>query len=166
MHLLYAFLVLLSLSDGFHPTCPSRCSCDSLQSVQCYRITEVPSALPSTTKKLYISHSKIPHLQVTIPCSSCRSLIFLRQGEGGRWGWEAWFKWSTLKSGGYQVAILGLTICLPFTPERGICLWVFLFRDSVKNHQNLSFMMFYFNFYVCKSVIMLLQSTSKEVALS
>ncbi|XP_032194240.1 nephrocan-like [Mustela erminea] len=65
MHLLYAFLVLLSLSDGFHPTCPSRCSCDSLQSVQCYRITEVPSALPSTTKKLYISHSKIPHLQMS-----------------------------------------------------------------------------------------------------
>ncbi|XP_032718443.1 nephrocan-like [Lontra canadensis] len=65
MHLLYAFLVLLSLSDGFYPTCPSRCSCDSLQSVQCYRLTEVPSALPSTTKKLYISHSKIPHLQMS-----------------------------------------------------------------------------------------------------
>ncbi|XP_027459389.1 nephrocan-like [Zalophus californianus] len=65
MLLLYAFLVLLSLSYGFHPTCPGRCSCDSMYSVQCYRLTELPSALPSTTKKLYISHSKIPHLQMS-----------------------------------------------------------------------------------------------------
>ncbi|XP_008137112.2 nephrocan [Eptesicus fuscus] len=65
MHLLYAFLVLLSLSDGFDPHCPGRCSCDSVQSVQCYRLTEVPSGIPSTTKKLYISHSKIQHLQLS-----------------------------------------------------------------------------------------------------
>ncbi|XP_008689393.2 nephrocan isoform X1 [Ursus maritimus] len=65
MHLLYASLVLLSLSAGSHPTCPGRCSCDSRQSVQCYRLTDVPSALPSTTKKLYISHSKIQHLQMS-----------------------------------------------------------------------------------------------------
>uniref|UniRef100_A0A452QJN0 Uncharacterized protein n=1 Tax=Ursus americanus TaxID=9643 RepID=A0A452QJN0_URSAM len=31
----------------------------------CYRLTDVPSALPSTTKKLYISHSKIQHLQMS-----------------------------------------------------------------------------------------------------
>lgn len=65
MYLLYTFLVLLSLSYGFDPNCPGRCSCDSEQSVQCYRLLEVPSGIPSTTKKLYISHSKIQHLQVT-----------------------------------------------------------------------------------------------------
>lgn len=65
MHLLYAFLVLFSFSDGFDPNCPARCSCDSEPSVQCYRLTEAPSGIPSSTKKLYISHSKIQHLQVT-----------------------------------------------------------------------------------------------------
>ncbi|XP_032958748.1 nephrocan-like [Rhinolophus ferrumequinum] len=65
MHLLYVFLALLSLSDGFDPNCPGRCSCDYVQSVQCYRLTEVPSAIPPTTKKLYISHSKIQHLQLS-----------------------------------------------------------------------------------------------------
>nr|XP_006205760.1 nephrocan isoform X2 [Vicugna pacos] len=65
MHVLYAFLVLVSISDGFDPACPGRCFCDSAQSVQCYRLTEVPSGIPSTTKKLYISHGKIQHLQVS-----------------------------------------------------------------------------------------------------
>ncbi|XP_037014008.2 nephrocan-like [Artibeus jamaicensis] len=65
MHLLYAFLALLSFSDGFDLNCPARCSCDSVPSVQCYRLMEVPSGLPSTTKKLYISHSKIQHLQLS-----------------------------------------------------------------------------------------------------
>ncbi|XP_077018864.1 nephrocan-like [Tamandua tetradactyla] len=65
MHLFSAFLVLLSLCDGFSPNCPGRCSCDSLQSVQCYRATEIPSGIPSTTKRLYISHSKIKHLQLS-----------------------------------------------------------------------------------------------------
>ncbi|XP_069871402.1 nephrocan-like isoform X1 [Dipodomys merriami] len=64
MDLLYVFLVLLSLSDGFSPNCAGRCSCDSAQSVQCYRLTELPAGIPSTTKKLYISHSKIHHLQL------------------------------------------------------------------------------------------------------
>ncbi|XP_073931821.1 nephrocan-like isoform X2 [Castor canadensis] len=50
---------------GFSPNCARRCSCDSVQSVQCYRLTEVPSGIPSTTKKLYISHSKIQHLQLS-----------------------------------------------------------------------------------------------------
>uniref|UniRef100_A0A8D2B362 Nephrocan n=1 Tax=Sciurus vulgaris TaxID=55149 RepID=A0A8D2B362_SCIVU len=63
MQLLYALLVLFSLSDGFSPNCPGRCSCDSVQSVQCYRLMEVPSGIPPTTKRLYISHSKIQHLQ-------------------------------------------------------------------------------------------------------
>uniref|UniRef100_A0A8C3W693 Nephrocan n=1 Tax=Catagonus wagneri TaxID=51154 RepID=A0A8C3W693_9CETA len=63
MYLLYTFLVLLSPSHGFDPNCPGRCSCDSEESVQCYRLSEVPSSIPSTTKKLYISHSKIQHLQ-------------------------------------------------------------------------------------------------------
>ncbi|KAK2501396.1 hypothetical protein MC885_008572 [Smutsia gigantea] len=71
MHLLYAVLVWLSLSYGFDPNCPGRCSCDSMQSVQCYRLTEVPSGIPSTTKKLYISHSRIQRLQL---CNFTRML--------------------------------------------------------------------------------------------
>ncbi|XP_066227890.1 nephrocan-like [Saccopteryx leptura] len=65
MHLLYASLVLFSLGEGFHPSCPGRCSCDPAQSVQCYRLTEVPPGIPSSTRKLYISHSKIQHLQIS-----------------------------------------------------------------------------------------------------
>ncbi|KAM8809896.1 nephrocan-like [Eudromia elegans] len=45
--------------------CPRRCSCDSAHSVQCYRTTEVPREIPSTTRRLYISHSKIKQLQIT-----------------------------------------------------------------------------------------------------
>nr|XP_004651413.3 nephrocan-like [Jaculus jaculus] len=63
MHLLCTLLALLSLSHGLSPNCPGRCSCDSMQSVQCYRLMEVPSGIPSTTKRLYISHSRIQHLQ-------------------------------------------------------------------------------------------------------
>ncbi|XP_007954470.1 nephrocan [Orycteropus afer afer] len=65
MYLLYALLVLLPLRDGVRLHCPGRCSCDSLQSVQCYRLTEVPSSIRATTKRLYISHSKIKHLQLS-----------------------------------------------------------------------------------------------------
>ncbi|XP_004702084.1 nephrocan-like [Echinops telfairi] len=65
MYLLYASLVLLSLSDGLRPSCPGRCSCDALHVVQCYRLTEVPASLPSTTKRLSISHSKMKHLQLS-----------------------------------------------------------------------------------------------------
>ncbi|XP_006157927.1 nephrocan isoform X2 [Tupaia chinensis] len=36
-----------------------------MQAVQCYRLLEVPSGIPSTTKRLYISHSRIPHLQLS-----------------------------------------------------------------------------------------------------
>ncbi|XP_004597653.2 nephrocan-like isoform X1 [Ochotona princeps] len=65
MHLLCAFLAVLSLCEGSSLHCPGRCSCDSMQSVQCYRLTEVPSAIPPSTKRLYISHSKIQHLQLS-----------------------------------------------------------------------------------------------------
>lgn len=67
MYLLCALLAVLSLCGGASLRCPGRCSCDSMQSVQCYRLTEVPSAIPPSTKRLYISHSKIEHLQVTMP---------------------------------------------------------------------------------------------------
>ncbi|XP_021483726.1 nephrocan [Meriones unguiculatus] len=65
MHLLCAFLFWLSLSNGLSTNCPGRCSCDSMQSVQCYRLMEVPLGIPSTTKRLYISHSRIQHLQLS-----------------------------------------------------------------------------------------------------
>ncbi|XP_024612444.1 nephrocan-like [Neophocaena asiaeorientalis asiaeorientalis] len=82
MCLLYAFFVLLSLSYGFDPNCPGRCSCDSEQSVQCYRLTEVPSGIPSTTKKLYVSHSKIQHLQLSnfAQMSALEDFILLASG--------------------------------------------------------------------------------------
>ncbi|XP_077137808.1 nephrocan-like [Ranitomeya variabilis] len=45
------------------PSCPRRCSCDSPRTVQCYRVLAIPSNIPATIGKLYISHSKIKHLQ-------------------------------------------------------------------------------------------------------
>ncbi|KAM6323447.1 nephrocan-like [Aegotheles albertisi] len=54
-----------SPSAGLSTTCPRRCSCDPTQSVQCYRATEIPREIPSTTRRLYISHSKIKQLQIT-----------------------------------------------------------------------------------------------------
>ncbi|EDL05079.1 nephrocan precursor [Mus musculus] len=65
MHPLWAFLLGLSLTNGLSANCPGRCSCDSMQSVQCYRLMELPSGIPSTTKRLYISHSRIQHLQLS-----------------------------------------------------------------------------------------------------
>ncbi|XP_057650648.1 nephrocan [Chionomys nivalis] len=65
MLLLCAFLLGLSLSNGLSAYCPGRCSCDPMQFVQCYRLMEVPSGIPSSTKRLYISHSRIQHLQLS-----------------------------------------------------------------------------------------------------
>ncbi|KAM6180944.1 nephrocan-like [Erethizon dorsatum] len=65
MQLLHAFLVLLPLGAGFRADCPGRCSCESPHLVQCYRLTEVPPGIPSTTTRLYISHSRIQHLQLS-----------------------------------------------------------------------------------------------------
>ncbi|XP_009947090.1 PREDICTED: carboxypeptidase N subunit 2-like [Leptosomus discolor] len=50
--------------SGVSTTCPRRCSCDPAQSVQCYRATEIPREIPFTTRRLYISHSKIKQLQI------------------------------------------------------------------------------------------------------
>ncbi|NXX33057.1 NEPN protein, partial [Nicator chloris] len=58
-------LVALSFHSALGTTCPRRCSCDSAQSVQCYRATEIPREIPFTTRRLYISHSKIKQLQFT-----------------------------------------------------------------------------------------------------
>ncbi|XP_063146936.1 nephrocan-like [Candoia aspera] len=55
---------LFHLSRAGIPTCPRKCSCDLARSVQCYRVGEVPKELPSTTRKIRISHSKIKHLQI------------------------------------------------------------------------------------------------------
>ncbi|NXX10983.1 NEPN protein, partial [Podargus strigoides] len=64
MYLSY-LLVFFSFHSGLSTTCPRRCSCDPAQSVQCYRATEIPREIPSTTRRLYISHSKIKQLQIT-----------------------------------------------------------------------------------------------------
>ncbi|NXQ25305.1 NEPN protein, partial [Alaudala cheleensis] len=58
-------LVALFFHSALSTTCPRRCNCDTAQSVQCYRATEIPREIPFTTRKLYISHSKIKHLQFT-----------------------------------------------------------------------------------------------------
>ncbi|KAL2306532.1 hypothetical protein Nmel_004460 [Mimus melanotis] len=64
MYLSY-LLVVLSFHSALSTTCPRRCSCDPSQSVQCYRATEIPREIPFTTRRLYISHSKIKQLQFT-----------------------------------------------------------------------------------------------------
>ncbi|NXQ38857.1 NEPN protein, partial [Catharus fuscescens] len=64
MYLSY-LLVALSFYSALTSTCPRRCSCDPAQSVQCYRATEIPREIPFTTRRLYISHSKIKQLQFT-----------------------------------------------------------------------------------------------------
>ncbi|NWU20812.1 NEPN protein, partial [Dyaphorophyia castanea] len=64
MYLSY-LLVVFSFHSALSTTCPRRCSCDPAQSVQCYRATEIPREIPFTTRRLYISHSKIKQLQFT-----------------------------------------------------------------------------------------------------
>ncbi|XP_073529648.1 nephrocan-like [Phyllobates terribilis] len=57
---------LLGLALCIHScltSCPRRCSCDSPRTMQCYRALAIPSNIPATMGKLYISHSKIRHLQ-------------------------------------------------------------------------------------------------------
>jgi len=84
MHPLWAFLLGLSLTNGLSANCPGRCSCDSMQSVQCYRLMELPSGIPSTTKRLYISHSRIQHLQVIMSFSiRVATVSFFFLGGGG-----------------------------------------------------------------------------------
>ncbi|NWH71453.1 NEPN protein, partial [Piaya cayana] len=65
MYLPQLLVIIFSFHSGFSTTCPRRCSCDPAQSVQCYRTTEIPREIPFTTRRLYISHSKIKQLQIT-----------------------------------------------------------------------------------------------------
>ncbi|NXP12973.1 NEPN protein, partial [Thinocorus orbignyianus] len=65
MNLSYLLFIFFSFHNGLSTTCPRRCSCDPAQSVQCYRTTEIPREIPFTTRRLYISHSKIKQLQIT-----------------------------------------------------------------------------------------------------
>ncbi|KFM14119.1 Insulin-like growth factor-binding protein complex acid labile subunit [Aptenodytes forsteri] len=65
MYLSYLLVIIFSFHSGLSTTCPRRCSCDPAQSVQCYRATEIPREIPFTTRRLYISHSKIKQLQIT-----------------------------------------------------------------------------------------------------
>ncbi|NXT02520.1 NEPN protein, partial [Jacana jacana] len=65
MYLSYLFFIFFSFHNGLSTTCPRRCSCDPAHSVQCYRATEIPREIPFTTRRLYISHSKIKQLQIT-----------------------------------------------------------------------------------------------------
>ncbi|XP_007521086.1 nephrocan-like [Erinaceus europaeus] len=82
MYLLFVLLTLLSSFDSVDPSCPGRCSCDSGHSVQCYRLMELPTGIPVTTKRLYISHSKIQHLQLSnfIQMLALEDFILLASG--------------------------------------------------------------------------------------
>ncbi|GCC25945.1 nephrocan-like isoform X1 [Chiloscyllium punctatum] len=45
--------------------CPTRCVCDPSKSVQCYRVTTVPKAIPSDTRKLHLGHNNIKQLRAS-----------------------------------------------------------------------------------------------------
>ncbi|KFV71536.1 Insulin-like growth factor-binding protein complex acid labile subunit [Dryobates pubescens] len=64
MYLSHLLAIFFSFHSALSTTCPRRCSCDPAQSVQCYRATEIPRGIPFTTRRLYISHSKIKQLQI------------------------------------------------------------------------------------------------------
>ena len=127
MSLLYAFLALLSLCYGLDPHCPGRCSCDSEQSVQCYRLTEVPSGIPSTTKKLYISHSKIQHLQVI---THSPATLFCETG----WRGDCGVVKLNVNNRNLKAMIMKLCRCTSYLfalcSEMGICLWIFHFSEG------------------------------------
>ncbi|XP_054840362.1 nephrocan-like isoform X2 [Eublepharis macularius] len=55
----------LTESCGFAAICPRKCNCDLSRRVQCYRVGQMPKEIASTTKRLYISHSKIKQLQIS-----------------------------------------------------------------------------------------------------
>ncbi|XP_015264543.1 PREDICTED: podocan-like [Gekko japonicus] len=46
-------------------TCPRKCNCNLSRRVQCYRVGRMPKEIASTTRRLYISHSKIKQLQIS-----------------------------------------------------------------------------------------------------
>ncbi|XP_068089472.1 nephrocan-like [Hyperolius riggenbachi] len=62
--------------------CPRRCSCDSPRTMQCFRISDIPAGTPASTRKLYISHSKIRKLQLSdfAGLSSLQELVFFSSG--------------------------------------------------------------------------------------
>ncbi|XP_020657820.3 nephrocan [Pogona vitticeps] len=65
MQVFYIVFILFPLYSSRTPACPRRCSCDLPRRVQCYRVGEMPKEIASTTRRIYISHSKIKMLQVT-----------------------------------------------------------------------------------------------------
>jgi len=88
MYLSYLLVAVFSFHGGLSTTCPRRCSCDPAQSVQCYRAMEIPREIPSTTRRLYISHSKIKQLQVgknpvkILPVVHCNQKLCFPDGGG------------------------------------------------------------------------------------
>lgn len=127
MCLLYAFLALLALGYGFDPHCPGRCSCDSEHLVQCYRLMEVPSGIPATTKKLYISHSKIQHLQVI---THSPATLFCET----EWRGDCGVVKLNVNNWNLKAMVMKLCRCPSYLfalcTEMGICLWIFHFREG------------------------------------
>nr|DBA26609.1 TPA: hypothetical protein GDO54_010850 [Pyxicephalus adspersus] len=60
-----SLLCLVSCLFSCLAVCPRRCSCDSPRTMQCFRISDIPAVIPTSTTKLYISHSRIRHLQLS-----------------------------------------------------------------------------------------------------
>lgn len=63
--LLLFYFSMLSFLITCHGDCPTRCVCDSFKSVQCYRVTSVPKAIPTDTRKLYLGHNNIKQLRAS-----------------------------------------------------------------------------------------------------
>ncbi|XP_077157221.1 nephrocan-like [Paroedura picta] len=61
----YILFLLFPLHSDVAATCPRKCNCDLSRRVQCYRVGQMPKEIASTTRRLYISHSKIQQLQIS-----------------------------------------------------------------------------------------------------
>nr|XP_056712313.1 nephrocan-like [Euleptes europaea] len=65
MLVFYILFLLFPFHSDVAATCPRKCNCDLSRRVQCYRVGQMPKEMASTTRKLYISHSKIKQLQIS-----------------------------------------------------------------------------------------------------
>ncbi|XP_072355498.1 LOW QUALITY PROTEIN: nephrocan-like [Scyliorhinus torazame] len=59
------FLTVLAFLMSCQGDCPTRCVCDSSKSVHCYRVTTVPKAIPTDTRKLHLGHNNIKQLRAS-----------------------------------------------------------------------------------------------------
>ncbi|XP_072911576.1 nephrocan-like [Hemitrygon akajei] len=63
--LLFISFSMLTFLIECQGDCPTRCVCDASKSVQCYRVTTVPKAIPTDTRKLHLGHNNIKQLRAS-----------------------------------------------------------------------------------------------------